>query len=149
MWPWLQANWLALYGAVVATVVAFLSGLGYLHKVRHEAIRLKLSCEPSPKPPQPADSFVVTVTNDGAVPVPLAEAGVIDTNGEKHPAQQPAQGPVLASMARWILAFNITLEPHDSASARVLVKKSKPSFNAKWVYAMRKDGREVRQSLKP
>jgi len=141
---WLTKNWLALYGALIATAAGLSQILGYIHRVRNETIRLKLSCEPSPNPPQPPDSYFVTVANESAIPIPLAEAGVIDADGHKHPATRPIQA---GSVARWVIAFGTTLAPHDSESARVHVTKAAPPYKAVWVYAMRKDGKEQRERL--
>lgn len=140
MWAWLATNWLALYGAVVATAAAVWSGLGYFQKLRASKVRLQVSCEPTPRPPQPPDGYVITVTNVGAVSAPLAEAGVIDANGKKHIATRPVQA---GGMARWVVAFNTTLAPHDSESANVQVKQPGQPFKAVTVFAMRKDGKEM------
>ena len=144
VWPWLTKNWLALYGAVIATIALAPNFLGYVHKVRAGKIRLKLSCVADPKPPHHPDRFIVTVTNTGVVPAPLGEAGVVDENGRKHVAIEPVQA---GSMARLLPAFHITLDPHASKQASVPIKANESRFRAAMVYAVRQDGKEIHKRV--
>ena len=75
---WIADNWLALYGSIVGTIALFINLSRFIHTIRKDIVKLKVSIEPYPRRHENIQALKNPENKDGPEKIHILEVYYIN-----------------------------------------------------------------------